>query len=324
MATSPAKKPNTFNPPNASTVSTWVLSSPVRRRSAPEKTLIAAIRNYKALPNNANLNIVKKYRKGILDLINVWGGGNPRANLEGKPPPKISQIPGNPKQFTVPNEIRLPPIPVVSTPAGAVRRSNQAPNTGNWPNGTYRVVNMGGNLGNKSVYKFGNAYYYTIQNAKTPNNLKNNKTFVWKKTVNKNGKFIPNATSANYMKVRGMDGKVSFVNRSTYKANLQKLVNNLVRRSKINNGMGGSKDPNAKQLQNFIENLAKNGGTENWQKLSKYTRDNNNRAASPGAVKNFWNAVNAFHKAASGANAAGNEQTGLGIFGREWENNPKA
>jgi len=268
---------------------------------------------------------VKKYRKGILDLINVWGGGNPRANLEGKPPPTISQIPGTPKQFNkLHNVVRLPPIPVVSPPAGAVRRSNQAPNTGNWPNGTYRVVNMGGNLGNKSVYKFGNAYYYTIQNAKTPNNLKNNKTFVWKKTVNKNGKFIPNASSAtNYMKVRGMDGKVSFVNRSTYKENLQKLVNNLVRRSKINNGFGGSRDPTTKELQNFIANLAKNGGTENWQTLSKYTRDNNNRAANPGAVKNFWNAVNAFHKAASGANAAGNEQTGPGIFGGgERPNNP--
>ena len=69
----------TYNVPNSSKISTWTLSSPfLRRRSIPEKQLVALIQAYKST-NNKNANAKNAYMKLIKSEINKWGTGVPVA-----------------------------------------------------------------------------------------------------------------------------------------------------------------------------------------------------------------------------------------------------
>jgi hypothetical protein len=124
--------------PNISSIRSWVLSSPVRRRSVPEKTLIAAIRNYKNLSNTDPKK--EEYAKYIIKFINTWGKG-------AAPPPT--------------------PTPPPAAPASS-STSAEAKNNSNWTNGKYMLGNFNGKGKTTHIYKFGNKYL-----AKVPGTNRN-------------------------------------------------------------------------------------------------------------------------------------------------------
>ena len=278
----------TYNVPNSSKISTWTLSSPfLRRRSIPEKQLVALIQAYKST-NNKNANAKNAYMKLIKSEINKWGTGVPVApvsvprrslrnvfRLRAAAPPAPAAAPAN-----------APAAAPAAAPVNAhgPASNNRAPNSGNWPNGMYRLANVGGKLG--AVYKVGETYYSLTGKNTNGKNL-------WAKVTRQgnSNKYNTNASSSYYVKNRGSNGRAVFVakplanaNANAKKAAFQKFYTNFEPVGNMN-------------WNTVISGIAGRGNTNNSISLRSFTKNNNNNRNSHA---NFWDAVNKL-KAANAA-----------------------
>ena len=117
----------------------------------------------------------------------------------GVPPPAPGRFAGLRARFA-----RAPaPAPAPAPPAGGPVTNNRAPNTGNWPNGMYKLGDVDGKR--TSVYKVGTDYYYLF----STNNGR--ETWVKVKRDGNSNKYNLNRTNGRYfVKTRNTNGRAVF------------------------------------------------------------------------------------------------------------------
>jgi hypothetical protein len=108
------------------------------------------------------------------------------------------------------------PGPAPAPPAGGPVRNSRAPNTGIWPNGTYKPGNVDGKR--TSVYKMGTDYYYLF----STNNGR--ETWVKVKRDGNSNKYSLNRTNGKYyVKTRNANGRAVFTPMSNADAKYAKF-----------------------------------------------------------------------------------------------------
>ena len=188
------------------------------------------------------------------------------------------------------NRFRRAPVPPSAPPpatpsAPGPVTNNRAPNTGNWPNGTYKP----GVVDSKrtSVYKVGTDYYHLFGTNKN-----GRETWAKVKRDGNSNKYSLNITSRYYVKTRNANGRAVFTPMGNANAAAQLAKNKLVFNRFMMLARTLERNTPNKIAKNYLNGSTNynNSGGVNFNAVRRITKNTNLNA---GTRPEFWAAVNA-------------------------------